>query len=285
MKLLRYGQPGQERPGMLDSDGNIRDLSVHLPDLGGTALSPAGLKSLRELDPAALPVVDGAARLGPPVAHVGKFIGIGLNFSDHAQESNMAIPKEPPVFSKASSCIVGPNDDVIIPRDAKKVDWEVELAMVIGTRARYVSKAEALGYVAGFCIVNDVSEREYQLERGPTWDRGKGCDTFGPMGPWLVTLDELGDPHDLGMWLNVNGRRMQTGNTRNMIFDCASIVSYVSDYLTLLPGDVITTGTPPGVGMGKKPDPVYLKPGDVMRLGIDKLGVQQQRTISWSPGR
>jgi 2-keto-4-pentenoate hydratase/2-oxohepta-3-ene-1,7-dioic acid hydratase in catechol pathway len=282
MKLLRYGLSGQERPALLDADSRIRDLSAHVEDLHGAALSPASLRALRNLDPLGLPLVEGTPRLGSPVARVGKFIAIGLNFTDHAHESNMTIPKEPPLFSKATSCIVGPNDDVIIPRNAKKVDWEVELGMVIGTRARYVAEADALAYVAGFCVVNDVSEREYQLERGPTWDRGKGCDTFGPIGPWLVTSEELGDPQNLGMWLDVNGERMQTGNTRTMIFDCATIVSYVSEYLTLMPGDVITTGTPPGVGMGKKPEPIFLKSGDVMCLGIEKLGTQQQRAIPWN---
>ncbi len=282
MKLLRYGLPGRERPGLLDAEGRIRDLAAYTFDLDGAALSPDSLNTLSKLDPARLPVVEGAPRLGPPVARVGKFIAVGLNFADHAAESNMAIPKEPPLFSKATSCIIGPTDDVIIPRGASKVDWEVELGMVIGTRARYVSRPDALAHVAGFCIVNDVSEREYQLERGPTWDRGKGCDTFGPIGPWLVTADELGDPQNLDMWLDLNGQRMQTGNTRTMIFDCATIVSYVSEFMTLLPGDIITTGTPPGVGMGKKPQPVFLKAGDVMSLGIGKLGTQSQRAVPWS---
>ena len=285
MKLLRYGSKGQERPGLLDQQGNIRDLSAHLADLDGGALSPAGLQALAALDPQRLPVVEGSPRLGAPVAGVGKFIAIGLNFSDHARESNMAIPAEPPLFSKATSCIVGPHDEVIIPRGATKVDWEVELGIVIGSRARYVSRTEALRHVAGYCVVNDVSERAFQLERGPTWDRGKGCDTFGPIGPWLVTADEVGDPQELSMWLDVNGRRMQTGNTRTMIFDCATIVSYVSEFMTLLPGDVITTGTPPGVGMGQKPEPVFLKVGDVMRLGIDRLGEQQQTLVAWREGQ
>ncbi len=285
MKLLRFGSPGKERPGLLDAGARIRDLSAHVTDLDGGALSPASLTALSRLDPESLPLVDGTPRLGPPIAHVGKFIAIGLNFRDHAHEANMAVPKEPPLFTKATSCIVGPNDDVIIPRDAKKVDWEVELGMVIGTRARYVAKADALTCVAGYCLINDVSEREYQLERGPTWDRGKGCDTFGPIGPWLVTSDEVGDPQNLGMWLDVNGERMQTGNTRTMIFDCATIVSYVSEYLTLMPGDVITTGTPPGVGMGRKPQPIFLKAGDLMRLEIEKLGIQQQRVVPWREGQ
>jgi 2,4-diketo-3-deoxy-L-fuconate hydrolase len=285
MKLLRFGTPGKERPGLLDADSRIRDLSAHVTDLDGGALSPAGLRAISRIDPKSLPLVDGTPRLGPPVARVGKFIAIGLNFSDHAHEANMPIPKEPPLFTKATSCIVGPNDDVIIPRGAKKLDWEVELGMVIGTRARYVAKSDALTCVAGYCLINDVSEREYQLERGPTWDRGKGCDSFGPIGPWLVTSDEVGDPQNLGMWLDVNGERMQTGNTCTMIFDCATIVSYVSEYLTLMPGDVITTGTPPGVGMGRRPQPTFLKVGDVMRLEIEKLGIQQQRVIPWHEGQ
>jgi 2,4-didehydro-3-deoxy-L-rhamnonate hydrolase len=285
MKLVRYGAPGQERPAVLDADFGLRDLSAYVGDLDGASLSPANLGFLRNLNPVSLPPVAGNPRLGAPVARVGKFIAIGLNYSDHAHETHMAIPKEPPVFSKATSCIVGPNDDVIMPRGATKVDWEVELALVIGTRARYIPKDGALEHVAGYCVVNDISEREYQLERGPTWDRGKGCDTFGPIGPWLVTADEVGDPQDLNLWLDVNGERMQTGNTRTMIFDCATIVSYVSEYMTLLPGDIITTGTPPGVGMSRKPQPAFLKPGDVVSLGVDKLGTQRQRIIPWSEGQ
>jgi 2-keto-4-pentenoate hydratase/2-oxohepta-3-ene-1,7-dioic acid hydratase in catechol pathway len=281
MKLLRYGPAGAEKPGLLDADGSIRDLSAHVADLDGSQLSPAALAKLAQLDPAALPLVPGTPRLGVPVAAVGKFIAIGLNFVDHAAESNLPIPKEPIVFTKMTSSLSGPNDPVMLPQESVKSDWEVELGIVIGSRASYVSEAEALGHVAGYCLVNDVSEREYQLERGGTWDKGKGCDTFGPVGPWLVTSDEVGDPQALGMWLDLNGTRMQTGSTRTMIFGCATIVSYVSRFMTLLPGDIITTGTPPGVGMGKKPDPIFLKPGDVMTLGIDKLGAQRQEVVAW----
>ena len=281
MKLLRYGPVGAEKPGLLDADGHIRDLSAHLGDLDGAHLSPAALAKLARLDPAALPLVSGRPRLGVPVASVGKFIAIGLNFVDHAAESNLPIPKEPIVFTKMTSSLSGPNDQVMLPQESVKSDWEVELGIVIGSRASYVSEADALAHVAGYCLVNDVSEREYQLERGGTWDKGKGCDTFGPVGPWLVTSDEVGDPQALGMWLDVNGTRMQTGSTKTMIFGCATIVSYLSRFMTLLPGDIITTGTPPGVGMGKKPDPIFLKPGDVMTLGIDKLGTQRQEVVAW----
>jgi 2,4-diketo-3-deoxy-L-fuconate hydrolase len=276
MKLLRYGPAGEEKPGLLDAEGRIRDLSGHLSDLGPDALGPEALTRLAALDPASLPVVDGTPRLGTPVANVAKFIAIGLNFADHAAESNLPIPKEPIVFMKAITSLSGPNDAVMLPKDSVKGDWEVELGIVIGTRASYVEEAQALDHVAGYCLVNDVSEREYQIERGGTWDKGKGCDTFGPVGPWLVTADEVGDPQSLDMWLDLNGRRMQTGNTRTMIFTCAQIVSYVSRFMTLMPGDVITTGTPPGVGMGMKPEPVFLKAGDVMTLGIEKLGEQRQ---------
>jgi 2-keto-4-pentenoate hydratase/2-oxohepta-3-ene-1,7-dioic acid hydratase in catechol pathway len=285
MKLLRYGPAGQERPGLLDGQGRIRDLSRVIKDIDGSQLSPSRLKELASLDPANLPPVDGDPRLGPPVANVGKFIAIGLNFRDHAEESGLPIPKEPVVFMKATSCIVGPNDDVVIPRGSKKTDWEVELGVVIGTRASYVSKERALDHVAGYLVVNDVSEREYQTERGGQWDKGKGCDTFGPIGPWLVTPDEVGDVQNLSMWLDVNGQRKQTGSTATMIFDVATIVSYLSEFMSLLPGDVITTGTPPGVGLGQKPQPVYLKPGDVVRLGIEKLGEQQQRLVAWEERR
>ena len=285
MKLLRYGPAGQERPGLLDGQGRIRDLSRVIKDIDGSQLSPSRLKELASLDPADLPPVDGDPRLGPPVANVGKFIAIGLNFRDHAEESGLPIPKEPVVFMKATSCIVGPNDEVVIPRGSKKTDWEVELGVVIGTRASYVSKERALDHVAGYLVVNDVSEREYQTERGGQWDKGKGCDTFGPIGPWLVTPDEVGDVQNLSMWLDVNGQRKQTGTTATMIFDVATIVSYLSEFMSLLPGDVITTGTPPGVGLGQKPQPVYLKPGDVVRLGIEKLGEQQQRLVAWEERR
>ena len=281
MKLLRYGPVGTEKPGLLDADGRIRDLSMYIKDLDGSQLSPAALATLAKLDPASLPLVSGTPRLGVPIASVGKFIAIGLNFADHAAESNLPIPKEPIVFAKTTSSLSGPNDEVMLPQESVKSDWEVELGIVIGSRASYVSEADALAHVAGYCLINDVSEREYQLERGGTWDKGKGCDTFGPVGPWLVTSDEVGDPQDLGMWLDLNGTRMHTGSTKTMIFGCATIVSYVSRFMTLLPGDIITTGTPPGVGMGKKPDAIYLKPGDVMTLGIDKLGSQRQEVVAW----
>ncbi|GGF60086.1 ureidoglycolate lyase [Azorhizobium oxalatiphilum] len=281
MKLLRYGPAGQEKPGLLDDAGKIRDLSGVVSDLDGAAITPEGLAKLKALDVSSLPVVEGSPRYGAPVANVGKFIAIGLNFTDHAEESGMPIPTEPVVFTKATSCIQGPNDDVMIPRGSKKTDWEVELGIVIGKRATYVEKDEALDYVAGYVLINDVSEREFQTERGGTWDKGKGCDTFGPIGPWLVTKDEVGDVQKLGMWLEVNGKRVQNGNTDTMIFDVKTIVSYLSEFMTLLPGDIITTGTPPGVGMGMKPTPVYLKAGDTMALGIDKLGVQKQTCIAW----
>ena len=281
MKLLRYGLSGQERPGLLDGDGRIHDLSRHVPDIGPDYLSPARLAGLAKLDPRSLPLVSGTPRLGVPVARVGKFIAIGLNFVDHAEESNLPIPKEPVVFTKAISCLAGANDRVMLPKDSAKSDWEVELGVVIGRRASYVEQTEALDHVAGYCVVNDVSEREYQIERGGTWDKGKGCDTFGPVGPWLVTKDEVPDPQALGMWLDVDGKRMQTGNTRTMIFGVAEIVSYLSRFMTLLPGDIVTTGTPPGVGMGIKPHPIFLKPGDVMTLGIDGLGQQRQEVIAW----
>jgi 2,4-didehydro-3-deoxy-L-rhamnonate hydrolase len=248
-------------------------------------LSPASLRDLTGIDPETLPIVEGNPRLGPPVAKIGKFIAVGLNFSDHAAESNLPVPEEPVIFTKATSCIVGPNDDVTIPRGSKKTDWEVELGVVIGTRASYVSKEAALDHIAGYVVVDDVSEREYQIERGGTWDKGKGCDTFGPIGPWLVTADEVGDVQNLSMWLDVNGERKQTGTTATMIFDVATLVSYISEFMTLMPGDVITTGTPPGVGMGQKPQPQYLKPGDVVRLGIEKLGEQQQTFVAWEEGR
>jgi 2-keto-4-pentenoate hydratase/2-oxohepta-3-ene-1,7-dioic acid hydratase in catechol pathway len=283
MKLLRYGPSGQERPGLLDGDGLIRDLSRQVPDIDPDSLTPAGLAGLAKLDPRSLPVVEETPRLGVPVARVGKFIAIGLNFVDHAVESNLPIPTEPVVFTKAISSLAGPNDRVMLPKDSVKSDWEVELGVVIGRRASYVEKTEALDHVAGYCVVNDVSEREYQIERGGTWDKGKGCDTFGPVGPWLVTKDEVPDPQALVMWLDVNGKRMQTGNTRTMIFGVVEVVSYLSRFMTLLPGDIVTTGTPPGVGMAIKPQPIFLKPGDVMTLGIDGLGEQRQEVIAWQP--
>jgi 2,4-diketo-3-deoxy-L-fuconate hydrolase len=285
MKLLRHGPSGQERPGILDAEGKIRDLSGKIDDIDGDKLSPAKLKELAALDPGTLPVVEGNPRLGAPVARVGKFIAVGLNFSDHAAESGLPVPQEPVVFTKAISSITGPNDNVTIPRGSKKTDWEVELGVVIGTRASYVTKDNALAHVAGYVVVNDVSEREYQIERGGTWDKGKGCDTFGPIGPWLVTADEVGDVQNLSMWLDVNGERKQTGTTSTMIFDVATLVSYISEFMTLMPGDVITTGTPPGVGMGMKPEPQYLKAGDVVTLGIDKLGEQRQTFVAWGENR
>jgi 2,4-didehydro-3-deoxy-L-rhamnonate hydrolase len=281
MKLLRYGPAGREQPGILDAQGQIRALAGRYSDIGAEQLAPASLKALAAIDPATLSLVPGSPRLGLPFAGTRKFIAIGLNYADHAAESNMAIPAEPVVFTKAVSCLQGPNDPVMIPRDSKKTDWEVELGVVIGTTARYVEESAALEYVAGYVLVNDVSEREYQLERGGTWDKGKGCDTFGPVGPWLVTRDEVGDVQNLAMWLDVNGQRMQTGNTKTMIFGVATLVSYVSRFLTLEPGDIITTGTPPGVGSGKKPQPIFLKAGDIVRLGIEKLGEQQQQVIAW----
>ena len=285
MKLLRHGPSGQERPGILDAEGKIRDLSGKIDDIDGDKLSPAKLKELAAIDISSLPVVEGNPRLGVPVARIGKFIAVGLNFSDHAAESGLPVPQEPVVFTKAISSITGPNDNVIIPRGSKKTDWEVELGVVIGTRASYVTKDEALAHVAGYVVINDVSEREYQIERGGTWDKGKGCDTFGPIGPWLVTSDEVGDVQNLSMWLDVNGERKQTGTTATMIFDVATLVSYISEFMTLMPGDVITTGTPPGVGMGIKPEPQYLKAGDVVRLGIEKLGEQQQTFVAWGENR
>ncbi|MCW5605139.1 MAG: fumarylacetoacetate hydrolase family protein [Burkholderiales bacterium] len=280
MRLVRYGEAGSEKPGILDSSGAIRDLSGVVKDIDGSTITPEGLNKLRGVDVNALPKVSGNPRYGAPVGSIGKFIAIGLNYADHAKESNLPIPKEPVVFMKATSCICGPNDTVVLPKGSVKGDWEVELAFAIGKTAKNVTEAEALDYVAGYMICNDVSEREWQLERGPTWDKGKGFDTFGPIGPWLVTSDEIRDPQNLAMWLDVNGQRMQTGNTKTMIFDIAKLVSYVSFLFTLKPGDVITTGTPPGVGMGIKPNAVFLKSGDVMRVGIDGLGEQRQQVTA-----
>ena len=280
MKLLRHGPRGLEKPGLLDASGQVRDLSALLSDITPQTLTPAGLAALRALDASALPVVP-QGTLAVPWSGMGKFIAIGLNYADHAAEANMPIPKEPIVFTKTVDSAVGCNHAVVLPQGSVKGDWEVELGVVIGTRARYVSEADALAHVAGYCVVNDVSEREYQLERGSQWDKGKGCDTFGPTGPWLVTTDEVGDVQQLDMWLDLNGKRMQTGNTRTMIFTVAQIVSYLSRFMTLNPGDLITTGTPPGVGMGMKPSPLFLKPGDVMRLGIARLGEQQQTVRAW----
>ncbi len=285
MKLVRYGQPGKEKPGLIDADGKLRDLSGVIADVTPEHLSDKALAKLAKLKADKLPLVKGKKRFGPPVSRVGKFIAIGLNYADHAAESNMPIPKEPIVFMKSTTCIQGPDDNVMLPKGSKKTDWEVELGIVIGTRARYVSQKDAFNYVAGYCTVNDVSEREYQLERGGTWDKGKGCDTFGPIGPWLVTRDEVPNPQNLRMWLDLNGQRMQNGSTKTMIFGVAKLVSYVSQFMTLEPGDVITTGTPPGVGMGikkdGKPAPVYLKRGDVMTLGIEGLGTQTQKVVAF----
>lgn len=278
MKLVRYGKPGQEKPGLIDDQGLLRDLSAVVPDMGPAQLADTALAKLRKLKADKLPLVRGKPRMGCPVGGIGKFIAIGLNYKDHADEAGMPIPKEPIVFTKAISCIQGPNDDVMLPKGSVKGDWEVELGVVIGKLARHVSQKAALDHVAGYCLSNDVSEREFQLERGGQWDKGKGCDTFGPLGPWLVTRDEITNPQKLGMWLDVNGQRMQTGNTKTMIFSVAKIVSHLSQYMTLMPGDVIITGTPPGVGMGMKPQR-FLKAGDVITLGIDGLGTQTQRVV------
>jgi 2-keto-4-pentenoate hydratase/2-oxohepta-3-ene-1,7-dioic acid hydratase in catechol pathway len=280
MKLLRYGPKGAEKPGLLGNDGVLRDLSTHVADIGPRELSPSGLRALGQIDQAILPIVAGAPRLGTPFAGTRSFIAIGLNYADHAAESNLPVPGEPIVFNKWISCLQGPNDDVVIPRGSQKTDWEVELGVVIGTQASYVTEAEALQHVAGYVVVNDVSERAYQIERGGTWDKGKGCKTFGPVGPWLVTADEVGDPQNLALWLELNGKRVQDGNTHTMIFGVAKLVSYCSEFMQLQPGDIITTGTPPGVGMGMKP-PMFLKQGDVMCLGIEKLGEQQQHVRAW----
>ncbi|MFA9287235.1 ureidoglycolate lyase [Comamonas sediminis] len=280
MKLLRYGPVGQEKPGLLDSSNTLRDLSGVLSDIEGAQLGDAALARLRAIDPSTLPAVPGQPRIGPCVARVGKFICIGLNYADHAAESGAAIPTEPVIFNKWTSAICGPNDAVEIPRGSTKTDWEVELGVVIGKAAKYITEAQALEHVAGYCVVNDVSEREWQIERGGTWDKGKGFDTFGPIGPWLVTRDEVPDPQNLSMWLEVDGKRFQNGNTKTMIFTVAQIVAYVSQCMSLQPGDIISTGTPPGVGLGIKPQPVYLKAGQTMRLGIEGLGEQQQTTVN-----
>lgn len=276
MKLVRYGNPGEEKPGMIDGDGVLRDLSAHVDDIAGAVLGDESLARLRALDPASLPAVAGEPRLGPCVGRIGKFMCIGLNYTDHAEETGNPIPKHPILFFKANSAVVGPNDDVVIPRGSKHSDWEVELGVVIGKPCKYVSVEEALDYVAGYCVINDVSERNFQMNLTGQWTKGKSCDTFGPTGPWLVTRDEVPDPQNLEMWLDVNGKRMQTGNTRTMIFSVAEIVSHMSQLMTLHPGDVFSTGTPPGVGMGMKPEPVYLKKGDVMEVWIEGLGTQRQ---------
>jgi 2,4-diketo-3-deoxy-L-fuconate hydrolase len=285
MKLLRYGPSGLEKPGVLDAEGRVHDLSSVFDDHTDESLSPARLRALAAISPDSLPIVAGTPRLGTPYRGIRQFIAVGLNFSDHAAETKQEVPKEPVIFFKSTSCIVGPNDNVMLPRDSVKTDWEVELGVVMGRTAYYVTEENALDYVAGYCVVNDVSERAFQLERGGTWDKGKGCDTFGPIGPYLVTADEVGDAQNLHMWLDVNGKRMQTGNTRTMIFPVRTLVSYISQFMTLHPGDLITTGTPPGVGMGRKPNPVFLKAGDVMELGIEKLGQQRQTVVPWSAQR
>jgi 2,4-didehydro-3-deoxy-L-rhamnonate hydrolase len=281
MKLLRYGPAGYEKPGLLDRDGNIRDLSGAISQIDSLSLAPRELARLRKIDPASLPRVSGRPRLGVPYVGIGKFVAIGLNFSDHAAESNMPVPAEPIVFLKATTCITGPNDGIVIPKNSTKTDWEVELGVVIGTQAQYVEPGNALKHVAGYCLVNDVSERNFQLERGGQWDKGKGCDTFGPIGPYLVTTDEVPDPQSLDMWLDVNGEKRQRGNTRTMIFGVTHLVSYVSQFMTLLPGDIITTGTPPGVGAGMKP-PQFLRAGDVVTLGITGLGEQRQQVTAYA---
>ena len=282
MKLLRYGPPGREKPGLLDADGRVRDLSSIIPDVAGDVLTPEGLSRLKSIDAQTLPVVSGIPqkdlRLGPCVGRIGKFICIGLNYSDHAAETNAQVPPEPVVFNKWTSAIVGPDDSVEIPRGSQKTDWEVELGVVIGKGGRYISEADAMSHIAGYCVINDVSEREFQLERSGTWDKGKGCDTFGPTGPWLVTADEVPDPHKLALWLEVDGKRYQNGSTQTMVYKIPFLVSYLSRFMSLQPGDVISTGTPPGVGLGQKP-PVYLKPGQIMRLGIEGLGVQTQNVV------
>jgi ureidoglycolate lyase len=280
MKLLRVGAPGAEKPAVLDADGTMRDLSAHVSDINAEALSPAGLAKIAALDLGSLPKIEGNPRIGPCVVRPLNFVCIGLNYADHAAETGAAIPKEPIVFLKSLGAYSGPNDDVKIPRGSKKTDWEVELGIVIGSKASYVPESQAMDHVAGYCVINDVSEREFQAERGGTWDKGKGCDTFGPTGPWMVTKDEVADPQNLALWCEVDGKRMQNGSTKTMIFGVRHLVSYVSHFITLHPGDVIATGTPPGVGLGIKPEPIFLKPGQVMRLGVEGLGEQQQRLVA-----
>ncbi|MBX3622140.1 MAG: fumarylacetoacetate hydrolase family protein [Rhizobacter sp.] len=282
MKLMRHGAKGAERPALVDDQGQVRDLSGVMPDITVDTLTPAGLQRLRALDVSRLPVVATPGRMAPPWAGMGKFICVGLNYADHAAESGVPVPAEPVIFMKTTSALIGCNDAVVLPQGSQKSDWEVELGVVIGTKARYVSEADALKHVAGYCVVNDLSEREYQLERGGTWDKGKGCDTFGPVGPWMVTADEVADPQRLSMWLEVNGKRFQNGSTATMVFGVAHLISYISRFMTLYPGDLISTGTPPGVGMGQKPQ-LFLKPGDEMRLGIEGLGEQHQRVHAWDP--
>ena len=284
MKLLRVGAKGAEKPAMLDPSGVLRDLSAHVRDIDGAALAPESLAKLAAIEPGSLPAIDGSPRIGPCVARPVNFVCIGLNYADHAAESGMDIPKEPVVFLKSLGSISGANDDIVMPRGSAKVDWEVELGIVIGTSASYVPENEAMDYVAGYCVVNDVSEREFQIERGGTWDKGKGCDTFGPTGPWMVTKDEVPDPQALALWCDVDGERMQDGTTRTMIFGVRKLVSYVSHFMTLHAGDVIATGTPPGVGLGKKPSPVFLKPGQTLRTGVEGLGEQSQRLVEFGAG-
>lgn len=281
MKLCRYGAAGAEKPGLIDADGRIRDLSGHVADIGPAELGKESIARLAAIDPASLPLVDSDVRYGACVTGTRQFVAIGTNYADHAAESNLPVPTEPVVFQKWVSCIQGPNDPVTIPKDSLKTDWEVELGVVIGTAASYVDEADALDHVAGYCVINDVSERHWQIERGLTWDKGKGFPTFGPIGPWMVTADEVGDPQDLAMWLSVNGKKMQNGNSKTMIFTVAQLIAYCSQFMTLLPGDVITTGTPPGVGLGQKPEPWYLKAGDVVELGIQGLGEQRQEFVAW----
>jgi len=281
MKLLRYGRPGEEKPGLLDGDGAIRDLSAHIADLTPATITIEAIEGLKAIDPASLPKIEGEQRYGIPVNGIGKFIAIGLNYADHARESGLEPPPEPIFFTKAISCLTGPNDDVMLPRDHSKADWEVELGVIIGKTCRYVEQSRTLDHVAGYVLANDVSERRFQKELGSQWDKGKGCDTFGPVGPWLVTPDEVGDPQDVDMFLDLNGKRMQTGNTSTMIFPVAECIAYVSRFITLHPGDLLITGTPPGVGEGQKPNPIFLKPGDEMHLGIAKLGEQRQRVVEF----
>ncbi|WP_151637445.1 fumarylacetoacetate hydrolase family protein [Noviherbaspirillum aerium] len=283
MKLMRYGAKGNEKPAIVDTGGKVRDLSSVVPDFTTGTLSPEALARLADIDTGKLPVVENPGRIATPYSGVGKFICVGLNYADHAAESNLPVPPEPVLFMKATSAVIGCNDPVVLPQGSVKTDWEVELGVVIGSKARYVSEENALDYVAGYCVVNDISEREFQIERAGQWDKGKGCDTFGPIGPWLVTKDEVPDPQNLDMWLEVNGKRFQNGSTRTMVYKVAHLVSYISRFMTLYPGDVISTGTPPGVGMGQKPAPVYLKAGDVMRLGVAGLGEQQQTVHAWNP--
>jgi ureidoglycolate lyase len=282
MKLLRVGDKGAEKPAILHSDGTYRDLSSIVPDLKGDAITPAGIAKIRAADPAKLPILDAKLRIGPCVGFTGKFICVGLNYADHAAETGAALPAEPILFQKATSAIIGPNDDVIIPKNSKKPDWEVELGVVIGKEARYVDEKDSFDHVAGYCVVNDLSERHFQTERGGQWTKGKSADTFGPIGPWLVTPDEVPDPQNLAMWLEIDGHRYQNGSTRTMIFGVRTLVSYISHFMSLQPGDIISTGTPPGVGMGVKPDPIWLKAGQTMHLGIEGLGEQTQRTVAYA---